>query len=78
MADYKTLRAMQADYLAASKSETPWEGDRVLGLAAQISILAGHLADQMIPIMPPPPADDQHVAFGCRLFSDPASTRLVI
>jgi hypothetical protein len=71
MADYTTLRAMQATYLAASKGKVAWEGDRSLGLAEQISILAAHLADQMLPIAPQPPADDEHVAAGCRLFSDP-------
>lgn len=73
MADYETLRQMESTYLAAAESRVAWEGDRSLGLAKQISILAGHLADQIIPIMPiepQPPCDDEHVAVGCRLFSD--------
>lgn len=70
MLDYKTLRDMQTTYLAASQNRTPWEGDRSLCLAERISELAGHLADSMIPIAPPPPQDDEHVAIGCSLFSD--------
>ncbi len=74
MADYKTLREMEDTYLAAAELRVPWNADplsRSLGLARQISILAGHLASQMIPIPLPPPCDDEHVAIGCSLFSDP-------
>ena len=81
MADYERLRAMQRDYLAAAEDRVQWTFDAALrckALALQISILAGHLADQMIPVSPQPPADDEHVAMGCRLFSDPSVFRTAV
>lgn len=74
MADYKQLRDMQATYQAAAEGKTQWTFDtikRCNALAGQISILAGHLADLMLPVASPPPVDDEYVAAGCRLFSNP-------
>lgn len=70
MQDYESLREIQKTYSAAAEGKTPWPGDHSLALATQISILAGHMADQMLPVAPPPPCDDEHVLHGCRLFSD--------
>lgn len=80
MAEYKQLREIQSTYLAASRNKTHWKHDALLrtnALAEQVSILAGHLADQMIPIASPPPCDDEYVATGCSLFSDPSRIRSV-
>jgi hypothetical protein len=76
MATYEQLIEMQNTYLAASQRRVDWPGDRSLGLAEQISILARHLADQMIPIESPPLADDKHVAIGCLLFSNPSLRKI--
>jgi hypothetical protein len=71
MLTFKQLRSIEADYGAAAENKTAWEGDRCLALAKQIALVAGHLADLMIPIPSAPPVDDEHVAHGCRLFSNP-------
>lgn len=71
MADYKTLRDMQATWLSVAEGRQAWSDNWMPSLCRQVSILAGHLADLMMPIPPQPPCNDDHVAVGCRLFSQP-------
>jgi hypothetical protein len=80
VADYKTLLDMRNTCRAVSAGTTQWGADehtKIKWLAGQLSILAGHLADQMIPVSPQPPqppADDDHVAKGCISFASTPPT----
>ncbi len=75
MTDTKTLREMQAKLLSIAEDRQSWRPEFMPWLCGQLAVLSGHLADMMIPIPPQPPCDDEHVAVGCRLFSDPAVFR---